>query len=324
MNYYLNGVQRGVVSTAVGQHVTIMDRVEVQNGRLTVRLSGASPVMLNAIAAVRINTHTTPPGGPSYAAGQYYVALENLSNGTIMRMKVDLQAGGSLCPQGVLLSPNTAYREYAYSVDQNTVGYSDFVTSATGTFDMPDIVMGKHLTKSTDGSGLEKLAEFIIGLPSNGTGKTASGITYLQALKDGLDPTAGIDDYYWNEFAADRTRSLPEADRRAYAAAYARPGRMRAAWAYFDSFPQAATDFARLSQTPLPMPVLSIGGAKANGEALGQQAKRIAANATAITLPDTGHWLMEERPRETTDALVRFLAADRRPHRRRRALHRCG
>ncbi len=80
-------------------------------------------------------------------------------------------------------------------------------------------------------------------------------------------------DYYWNDFAADWTRSLPETDRRAYAAAYARPGRMRAAWAYFDSFQQAAKDFARFSETALTMPVLSIGGAKANGDALGRQAK---------------------------------------------------
>src|SRR5215813_2249669 len=72
-------------------------------------------------------------------------------------------------------------------------------------------------------------------------------------------------EHFWNDFAADKTRSIPEADRRAYVADYARPGRMRAAWAYFVSFPQAATDFARLSQTRLTMPVLSIGGAKANG-----------------------------------------------------------
>src|SRR5580700_1093340 len=32
-------------------------------------------------------------------------------------------------------------------------------------------------------------------------------------------------DYFWNDFAADKTRSIPEADRKAYAAAYARPGR---------------------------------------------------------------------------------------------------
>src|SRR6266404_6049825 len=30
-------------------------------------------------------------------------------------------------------------------------------------------------------------------------------------------------DYYWNDFAADKTRSIPEADRKAYSAAYARP-----------------------------------------------------------------------------------------------------
>ena len=34
-------------------------------------------------------------------------------------------------------------------------------------------------------------------------------------------------DYFWNDFAADRTHSLSEADRKAYAAAYARPGRMK-------------------------------------------------------------------------------------------------
>ncbi len=56
-------------------------------------------------------------------------------------------------------------------------------------------------------------------------------------------------DYYWNEFAADKNRSLSEADRTAYAAAYARPGRMKAGWAYFTSFPQTGDDFILLSQT---------------------------------------------------------------------------
>jgi pimeloyl-ACP methyl ester carboxylesterase/quercetin dioxygenase-like cupin family protein len=115
-------------------------------------------------------------------------------------------------------------------------------------------------------------------------------------------------DYYWNEFAADRQKSIPEADRRAYTDAYARPGRMRAAWAYFQSFPQAAEDFGRYAKTPLTIPVLAIGGSKANGEALGRQARRIASNATSIVLPDTGHWLMEERPTETAEALIQFLS----------------
>src|SRR6267154_3355075 len=72
-------------------------------------------------------------------------------------------------------------------------------------------------------------------------------------------------EHFWNNFAADKNRSIPEADRKAYAAAYARPGRMHAGWAYFVSFQQAAKDFAQLSQAKLTMPVLSIGGEKSLG-----------------------------------------------------------
>jgi pimeloyl-ACP methyl ester carboxylesterase len=114
-------------------------------------------------------------------------------------------------------------------------------------------------------------------------------------------------EHFWNNFAADRTHSIPEADRAAYTAAYARPGRMRAGWAYFVSFQQAARDFAQLSQTRLTMPVLAIGGGKANGDLLTQQMKLVASNVTVIVLKDTGHWVLEERPKETTDALVKFL-----------------
>jgi pimeloyl-ACP methyl ester carboxylesterase len=114
-------------------------------------------------------------------------------------------------------------------------------------------------------------------------------------------------DYYWNEFAADKNRSLPEADREAYTAAYARPGRMSAGWAYFASFPQTAKDFSQLSQTKLTMPVLSIGGDKSLGEVLGQQMKLVATDVTVVVLKDTGHWVLEERPKETTDALMKFL-----------------
>src|SRR3979490_594177 len=73
-------------------------------------------------------------------------------------------------------------------------------------------------------------------------------------------------EHYWNDFAADKTHSIPEAERQAYTAAYSRPGRMRAGWAYFIAFPQTAKDFAQLARTKLTMPVLTIGGDKANGD----------------------------------------------------------
>jgi pimeloyl-ACP methyl ester carboxylesterase len=114
-------------------------------------------------------------------------------------------------------------------------------------------------------------------------------------------------EHFWNNFAADKNHSIPEADRVAYAAAYARPGRMRAGWAYFVSFQQAAKDFAQLSQTKLTMPVLVIGGEKANGEVLAKQLNLVATNVKVVILKNTGHWVLEENPKETFDALFNFL-----------------
>ena len=128
---------------------------------------------------------------------------------------------------------------------------------------------------------------------------------YPEKLVQGRERT--YFEYFWNVLAADKNRSIPEADRKAYTEAYAKPGRMRAAWAYFASWPQLAKDFAQLSQTRLTMPVLSIGGEKSLGNELGEQTKLVAENPTVIVLPNTGHWILEEQPKETMDTLVKFL-----------------
>jgi pimeloyl-ACP methyl ester carboxylesterase len=112
---------------------------------------------------------------------------------------------------------------------------------------------------------------------------------------------------FWNDFAADKSHSIPEEDRKAYTAAYSAPGRMRAGFSYFESLPQTAKDFTELSQTRLTMPLLSIGGEKSLGDALAAQAKMVGTNVTTIVLKDAGHWILEEKPKETTDALRKFL-----------------
>ena len=113
--------------------------------------------------------------------------------------------------------------------------------------------------------------------------------------------------YFWNDFAADKDHSVPEADRAAYIAAYSRPGRMRAGWAYFAAWPQTANDFAEMAKTKLTMPVLSIAGDKASASTLMPQMKLVATDTKELVLKDTGHWVMEERPKETMDALFNFL-----------------
>jgi len=128
---------------------------------------------------------------------------------------------------------------------------------------------------------------------------------YPEKLVQGRERT--YFEYFWNVLAADKAHSIPEADRNAYTEAYSQPGRMHAGWTYFASWPQLAKDFAQLSQTKLTMPVLSIGGEKSLGNELAAQMNLVANDVNVVVLKDTGHWISEERPKDTTDALMNFL-----------------
>jgi pimeloyl-ACP methyl ester carboxylesterase len=114
-------------------------------------------------------------------------------------------------------------------------------------------------------------------------------------------------EHFWNDFAADRTKSVPEADRQLYAAAYARDDGMRAGFEYFKNFEQDAKDFAALSTTKLNMPMLVLAGEKASGTFLIDQAKLVATNVSGTVVHSSGHWLMEEAPDQVIPALVTFL-----------------
>jgi pimeloyl-ACP methyl ester carboxylesterase len=114
-------------------------------------------------------------------------------------------------------------------------------------------------------------------------------------------------EHFWNDFAADRTKSVPEADRQFYAGAYARDDGMRAGFEYFKNFEQDAKDFAALSTTRLNMPFLVLTGEKASGTFLIDQAKLVATNVSATVVQASGHWLMEEAPDQVIPALVTFL-----------------
>jgi len=117
-------------------------------------------------------------------------------------------------------------------------------------------------------------------------------------------------EHFWNDFAADPKHSISEADRRFYAKAYAQPGGMRAGFEYFRNFEQDAKDFAQLSTSPLPMPVLVLTGEKASGNFLIEQAKLVAKNVQGQVVAGSGHWLMEEAPDKVIPALTTFLSAE--------------
>jgi pimeloyl-ACP methyl ester carboxylesterase len=114
-------------------------------------------------------------------------------------------------------------------------------------------------------------------------------------------------EHFWNDFAADKTRSVPEKDRRIYAAAYARANGMRAGFEYFKAFEQDARDFAAFAATKLSMPFLVLTGEKGSGTFLIDQVRLVATNVAGTVVKHAGHWLMEEATNQVVPAIVAFV-----------------
>ncbi len=116
-------------------------------------------------------------------------------------------------------------------------------------------------------------------------------------------------EHFWNDFSADATKSIPEADRKFYAKEYAKPGHMKAGMETFKAFEQDAKDFAQFAKTPLTMPMLVLSGEKAGGQFLIDQGKLVNSNVEGVVVAGSGHWLMEEAPGKVIPKLVEFLNA---------------
>jgi pimeloyl-ACP methyl ester carboxylesterase len=114
-------------------------------------------------------------------------------------------------------------------------------------------------------------------------------------------------EHFWNDFAADPKKSVPEKDRVLYAKAYAKPGHMAAGFEVFRAFEKDAADFAELAKTKLPMPMLVLSGEKAGGSFLIEQGRLVATNVDGVIVKGSGHWLMEEAPDQVIPKLVEFL-----------------
>jgi pimeloyl-ACP methyl ester carboxylesterase len=114
-------------------------------------------------------------------------------------------------------------------------------------------------------------------------------------------------DRFYDELSANPAR-IDEATRAHYAALSAQPGAMHAAFSQFAAFPQDATDNqAVLAKGKLATPVLAIGGAASFGQTMATVARAAFSNVTTETIPDAGHWLMEEQPQAIVSAVRAYL-----------------
>jgi len=113
-------------------------------------------------------------------------------------------------------------------------------------------------------------------------------------------------DALWEGFAVN-PHALSEEVKKFYVSQYSRPGRMRAGFAYFMAMPQDFIDNKELSKTRLQMPVLALGGEMSMGQSLGATMNIVAQSVQLVLINKCGHWMLEERPNETIDALIEFL-----------------
>jgi pimeloyl-ACP methyl ester carboxylesterase len=89
------------------------------------------------------------------------------------------------------------------------------------------------------------------------------------------------------------------------------PAHLEASFAWFRTFPQDIADNAQFQKKKLTMPVLAIGADGSLGSSVPKQVRRYATHVTPVVVPDSGHWIYEEHPKEMTDLLLNFLGGRR-------------
>jgi pimeloyl-ACP methyl ester carboxylesterase len=119
--------------------------------------------------------------------------------------------------------------------------------------------------------------------------------------------------WFYREYAWVRD-AITETDVDEYVRCYAQPGAMRAGFGYYRALPVNVerNQALRASGFRLPMPVLGIGGGRAESRGRGSEPelslREIADDVSGAVIADSGHFVPEEQPRALADALQRFFA----------------
>ena len=112
--------------------------------------------------------------------------------------------------------------------------------------------------------------------------------------------------------------AIGSADVDEYVRCYSALGALRAGFAYYRNIPVDAADNRATLESGfrLPMPVLALGGARAEARGRGEEPleslRLIASNVQGGAVPDCGHFIPEEQPELLAQALLRFFVAQPR------------
>jgi len=97
------------------------------------------------------------------------------------------------------------------------------------------------------------------------------------------------------------------ADIEVYARALAQPGRTTGGLEWYRSFEKDHANALEWKREPLTIPTLALGGDRRWGPDMVAMLSEFSRNVTGGSIARCNHWLPEERPRETAEALLAFL-----------------
>ena len=115
-------------------------------------------------------------------------------------------------------------------------------------------------------------------------------------------------DRFYNELSAN-PKTIDEATRNHYARLYARPGNMHFAFEQFATFntKDRADNVEFQAKAKLPMPILALGADHSFGEMQATVMREVGSNVEGGIVKNSGHWIMEEQPAQTTGLIKAFL-----------------
>jgi pimeloyl-ACP methyl ester carboxylesterase len=101
--------------------------------------------------------------------------------------------------------------------------------------------------------------------------------------------------------------AITQEDRNEYVKQYSKPGALRAGFEYYRAVFEDAEQNREYAKEKLMIPILAIGGEAAIGNFTTTTFQMVANNVTGITLPNTGHFIPEERPNVLTNQILNFF-----------------
>lgn len=121
--------------------------------------------------------------------------------------------------------------------------------------------------------------------------------------------------WFYREFCWQQG-AIEAADLEDYVRCYSQPGALRAGFEYYRNIPRDQADNRAIlaSGFRLPMPVLALGGARAEARGRGEEPlaslRAIATNVQGGALPECGHFIPDEQPGLLARRMLEFLAQD--------------